>query len=170
MDSVAKSVVDLVFHADRLPPAINIVHSDPVNWNAVIQDVADAMVQELHPSVPLRLVSFQEWVSLLEKYGSSLDEASQVKIVSRFSRGIITLLMFLIQPAIKLRNFFEGLAQADVAGFNGLNPQRAEAGGGSRFAIAQAEAASPTRRGLQPLSKQDVERWVAYWKGVGLFE
>ena len=44
MDSVAKSVVDLVFNVDRLPPAINIVHSNPVNWNTVIQDVAEAMV------------------------------------------------------------------------------------------------------------------------------
>ena len=60
MDSVANSIVDLVFNVDRLPPAINIVHSDPVNWNAVIQDVADAMVRELHLPMPLRLVSFQE--------------------------------------------------------------------------------------------------------------
>jgi hypothetical protein len=85
MDSVANSIVDLVFNVDRLPPAINIVHSDPVNWNAVIQDVADAMVQELHLPTPLRLVSFQEWFSLLEKYGSSLDEAKQVNIVSHFA-------------------------------------------------------------------------------------
>ena len=75
-----------------------------------------------------------------------------------------------MQPALKLRDFFKGLAQADVAVSNMPNPQSAEAGGGTRFALAQAEAASPTRRGLQALSKQDVERWVAYWRGVGLYE
>ena len=84
MDSVANSVVDLVFHIDRLPPAINIVHSHPVPWNAVIQDVADAMVQELQLPKPLPLVSFQEWFSLLEKHGNSLDEADQIKIVRSF--------------------------------------------------------------------------------------
>jgi hypothetical protein len=36
-----------------------------------------------------------------------------------------------------------------------------EAGGALRH-FAQAEAASPTRRGLQPLSKQDAECRVAY--------
>jgi len=84
MDSVANSVVDLVFHVDKLPPAINVVHSNPVSWNAVIQDVADAMIQELNLSKPLPLVSFQEWVSLLDKHANSLDEATQIKIVRSF--------------------------------------------------------------------------------------
>jgi len=92
MDSVANSIVDLVFNVDRLPPAINIVHSHPVKWNTVIQDVGDAMVQELHLSKPLPLVSFQEWFSLLEKRGGSLDGANQIKIVSRFFFRIVRLL------------------------------------------------------------------------------
>ena len=75
-----------------------------------------------------------------------------------------------MQPALKLRGFFKGLVQADVAISNMSNPSNAQAGGGTRFAIAQAEASSPSRRGLQPLSKQDAKRWVAYWKGVGHFE
>ena len=108
MDSVAKSVVDLVFHVDRLPPAINVVHSDPVNWNAVIQDVADAMVQQLRLPAPLRLVSFQEWVSLLGKHGSSLDEASQVKIVSHFSRRMIRLLTRLDAAGLEIAGFLQG--------------------------------------------------------------
>ena len=74
IDSVAESIVDLVFNVDRLPPAIIIVHSDPANWNAVIQDVADAMVREFHLPTPLRLISFQEWFALPEKHGSSLDD------------------------------------------------------------------------------------------------
>jgi hypothetical protein len=105
MDSVTKSIVDLVFNADRLPPAINIVHSDPVNWNAVIQDVADAMVRELHLPTPLRLVSFQEWFSFLVKHGSSLDDSSQVKIVSYFARRMIRLLMFLDAAGLEIAGF-----------------------------------------------------------------
>jgi hypothetical protein len=62
------------------------------------------------------------------------------------------------------------MAQADVAVSSGSNPRSAEAGGFSHFAIARADATSPTRRGLQPLTKQDAVRWVAYWRGVGLFE
>ena len=108
MDSVAKSIVDLVFKIDRLPPAINIVHSDPVNWNAVIQDVADAMAWELHLPMPLRLVSFQEWFSLLEKHGSSLDDSSQIKIVSRFSRRIARLLTFLDAAGLEIAGFLQG--------------------------------------------------------------
>ena len=108
MDSVARSVVDLVFSVDRLPPAINIVHSNPVDWNTVIQDVADAMVQELHLPAPLRLVSFQEWFSLLEKHGSSLDETSQVKIVSRFSRRIIRLFTRLDAAGLETAGFLQG--------------------------------------------------------------
>ena len=108
MDSVANSIVDLVFNVDRLPPAINIVHSDPVNWNAVIQDVADAMVRELHLPMPLRLVSFQEWFSLLEKHGSSLDEAKQVKIVSHFAWRMIRLPMLLDTAGLKIAEFLQG--------------------------------------------------------------
>ena len=74
------------------------------------------------------------------------------------------------QPALKLRDFFKNLSQADIAVSSGPNAQSAEAGGTTHFEIAQAEATSPTRRELQPLSKQDTVRWVAYWKGVGLFE
>ena len=62
------------------------------------------------------------------------------------------------------------MAQADDVVSNGPNPGSAEAGGTTHFAIAQAQAMSPTRRGLQPLSKQDAELWVAYWTGVGHFE
>ena len=75
-----------------------------------------------------------------------------------------------MQPALKLWDFFKSLAQADEAVSDGSSPGSAEAGGMSRFAIAQAQATSPTRGGLQPLSKQDVELWVGYWRGVGLFE
>ena len=75
-----------------------------------------------------------------------------------------------MQPALKLRDFFKGLAQANEAISSGSNPGTAEAGGLSHFAIAQVQATSPTRRGLQPLSKQDAELWVAYWRGVGLFD
>jgi len=75
-----------------------------------------------------------------------------------------------MQPALKLRDFFKGLAQADEAVSSGSNPGSAEAGGASHFAIAQAQATSPTRHALQPLSKQDAEHWVAYWRGVGLFK
>jgi hypothetical protein len=108
MDSVANSIVDLIFNVDRLPPAINIVHSHPVNWSAVIQDVADAMVQELHLPTPLRLVSFQEWFSLLEKHGSSSDEAKQVKIVSRFAWRMIRLLTLLDTAGLEIAGFLQG--------------------------------------------------------------
>ena len=75
-----------------------------------------------------------------------------------------------MQPALKLRDFFKTLSQADQAISTRSNAHNPEAGGGTHFAIAQAEATSPTRRGLQPLSKQDALRWVAYWRGVGLFD
>ena len=107
MDSVANSIVDLVFSDDRLPPAINIVHSDPVKWNTVIQDVADAMVQKLHLPTPLRLVSFQEWFSLLEKHGSSLDEAKQVKIVSHFAWRMISVLMLFGAAGLEVAGFLQ---------------------------------------------------------------
>ena len=105
MQSVAKSIVDLVFHVDRLPPAINIVHSD---WNTVIQDVADAMVQEPHLPTPLQLVSFQEWFSLLEKNSDSLDEANQAKIVSCSPRRIIRSLTGLDVAGLEIARFLRG--------------------------------------------------------------
>jgi hypothetical protein len=108
MDSVANSIVDIVFNVARLPPAINIVHSDPVNWNAVIQDVADAMVRELNLLMPLRLVSFHEWFSLLEKHGGSLDEAKQVKIVSHFAWTMIRLPMLLDTAGLEIAGFLQG--------------------------------------------------------------
>ncbi|KAF8953646.1 hypothetical protein BDZ97DRAFT_1767277, partial [Flammula alnicola] len=43
--------------------ALNVLHSQPIEWNAMIQYVADALVRERNLAAPVPLVPFQDWFS-----------------------------------------------------------------------------------------------------------
>lgn len=80
MDAVAKAIVDTAFTNERLPPALNLVHPRPVEWNLVITSVRDAVKQEITEN--LELVSFQEWFSRLELHSKGAEESDMSRIVS----------------------------------------------------------------------------------------
>jgi hypothetical protein len=79
-------------------------------------------------------------------------------------------LTYVFQPAIKLLDFFGGMASADQAVRAMTDSSSAEAGGLTTLATERAQAASEALRTLPALEQADVERWVAYWKSKKFFD
>ncbi|KAF8974264.1 hypothetical protein BDZ97DRAFT_1772696 [Flammula alnicola] len=109
MDAVSDSILDLVFYPKRFPSALNLVHSKPIKWNAVIQYIADALARERGMTASIPLVSFQEWVSMLEKRARSSTNEDQANIVSFYLH--ISLLMRTHRPptaCYQIARLFQG--------------------------------------------------------------
>jgi hypothetical protein len=107
---------------------------------------------------------------LLEKRGSSLSEANrwQVKIASRFSWRIVRSLTRLdaagpFEIAEFLRGYGHKLMWLYRVGRTRAVRKREEPSCTGTGRGCQSE-----RRESQALSKQDAERRVGYWRGVGL--
>ena len=85
MDLVASSILDLTLSGKAYPPAINILHTRPIQWNTALRHIADALVQEEVTS-QLPFVPFPEWVSSLEKRAQpSPREKDMTEVVSSSS-------------------------------------------------------------------------------------
>ncbi|KAG6867617.1 hypothetical protein C0993_000498 [Termitomyces sp. T159_Od127] len=146
MHAVSKTIVEIAFTADKLPEAINLVHPRPVQWNRVIDTLK--VVLDNH-RYSLRVVSFQEWFSLLEKRARNASDGDVQAI-----------------PAMKLLGFFRTISESDhVIANSGLH--EVESGGLAKFATAKAQSLSQTMREVQPIEAQDVNRWVGYWRCRG---
>ncbi|KAG6863132.1 hypothetical protein C0993_012766, partial [Termitomyces sp. T159_Od127] len=72
MHAVSKTILDIAFSADNLPEAINLVHPRPVKWVEVMNAFKAVLDKD---GYPLRMVSFQEWFSLLEKRAGNASDA-----------------------------------------------------------------------------------------------
>jgi hypothetical protein len=83
MDAVSKAILDVAFATEPPPIAVNLVHPRPVEWNAVILSVRDAILQtqEIDPDA-LRIVSFEEWFTMLEGRSKTAKDADLITIVS----------------------------------------------------------------------------------------
>lgn len=83
MDAVSQTILDVAFSKERPPIALNLVHPRPVEWNDVILPVGEEVRRQrgLEGS-SLRVVSFQEWFSLVEDRAKSASEDDVKKIVS----------------------------------------------------------------------------------------
>ncbi|KAF8971819.1 acetyl-CoA synthetase-like protein [Flammula alnicola] len=146
-NSVSDCLMDLVFYAERYPPALNIVHPNPVPWNATIKHIREALELERNTSLPL--ISFQEWFTILGKRGASSNSDDLVKI-----------------PAIKLHDFFQGLYNGDQT----ISSKDAEAFGSTEFATQKVKGISKTLAELPPLTPEHAHRWLKYWNNAGFFD
>ncbi|KAG6810396.1 putative NRPS-like protein biosynthetic cluster [Tricholoma furcatifolium] len=149
MHAVSKAIIDVAFSSKELPQALNVVHPRPIQWNEVINSIKIALEEERGS---LDVVPFQEWFSLLEKRSRNASD-SELKSI----------------PAIKLLEFFRGISKADQA-INEAGLREVESGGLASFATVKAQAFSPTMKDVPSLQAEDVKRWVAYWRGAGLFD
>ncbi|KAG6899435.1 hypothetical protein C0993_010310 [Termitomyces sp. T159_Od127] len=119
MHTVSKTILDVAFSTDKLPMAINLVHPRPVQWNGVI----DALKLVLHKDgSSLRVVSFQEWFSLLEKRARNASDTDIQNI-----------------PAVKLLEFFRTISEADHVITEG-GRREVESGGLAKFTSAKAQS------------------------------
>ncbi|KAG5733212.1 hypothetical protein E4T56_gene2239, partial [Termitomyces sp. T112] len=97
---------------------------------------------------PLRVVSFQEWFSLLEKRSKNASDADIQAI-----------------PAVKLLEFFRTISKANCA-IAEAGRHEVESGGLAKFATVKAQHLSQTMREVRPIGAEDVRRWVSYWRDV----
>jgi hypothetical protein len=77
-------------------------------------------------------------------------------------------LSHLLQPAIKLLEFFRATANADEALRSGQLLGK-ESGGMADFSTKSAQSVSQTMRELPSIGAEHVDMWVKYWKSAGLF-
>ena len=71
------------------------------------------------------------------------------------------------QPAIKLLDFFSFSAMTDTAIRQVESPDSEEAGGLTKLSTIKAQTISECMRSLPSIGREDAQRWVKYWKGVG---
>ncbi|TFK59329.1 putative aminoadipate reductase [Pluteus cervinus] len=144
LDAVASHSLDVAF-APRASPALNVVHPRPVSWNNAMKAINAALVDHGVVSDELGLIPFDKWVERLERRSADKSEENFKKL-----------------PGIKLLPFYRQMAHggADVG------PED-ETGGVPKLALEKSCEISPTLRDLKPLTKEDAERWIEYWKSVG---
>ena len=78
-------------------------------------------------------------------------------------------IIFCFQPAVKLVDFFRQLSAGDVK-VTSSGRLDTEAGGLTNFSTVKMQEMSKAMRDLKPLVCEDIERWVQYWDGRGLFD
>ncbi|KZP22007.1 NAD(P)-binding protein [Athelia psychrophila] len=151
MDVVSQAILDVALSKEAPSIALNIVHPRPSQWSAVITSVASAMQRAGLTRRRLPLVPFKEWFARLEQRSKGAYAGEMADI-----------------PALKLLEFFRGMAAADVvmrtSGRTDLE------GGMASLATSKAQAASQTIAEVQPIGAEDAQRWVDYWISKGFFD
>ncbi|KAF9478063.1 putative aminoadipate reductase [Pholiota conissans] len=143
---VAGSLLDLAFSNKKYPPALNLVHHNPVEWNSTIKYIKQALEKECKVSLPF--IPYQEWVAKVSQLAVSAN-SEQLKAI----------------PAIKLLGFFESLA----AGERAATPNQTEAFGTTKFTTNKLKVISKTFSELPHISSEHAYAWVKYWNSAGLF-
>jgi len=147
-DKAAQSILDAM-HGFAMSPSgvseyLHLVHPNPVQWDDILNPLAAEM--------SCTLVPFSKWLNALEE---AAEDHKQVEC----------------NPAIKLLEFYRGIAVAEVArgeGDDGAYKTK-EAMGIADLKTTKAEEKSQTLKTLQPLGQADAYRWMAYWHKHGLF-
>lgn len=123
-------------------PFVHLAHPKPVPFTTVMEPIAESL------GVPI--VPYAEWLAKLEKV---LEDSSASAVEAAREN-----------PALRLVDFYR------VAG-TGDDPQK-EAFSGTRLEIKEAARASRTLGdpGLPTLGSADANRWMSYWKQIGVLK
>jgi hypothetical protein len=146
MHTISQGIIDVVLSPDATA-AYNFVHPRPVEWDGLISQVNDALLQQEVVKERLPIVKYEEWLSLLEAQASS----ATAELIEKL-------------PAIKLIDFFRSLKLSMDAGTSG---KVKEAAGGPMFSTAKAQQISKAMADLPKLSREDASLWIKYWKSTG---
>jgi hypothetical protein len=168
-DAVCQAILDVAFAPATPERALNLVHPRPIAWEQIMGAMSQSL-ETLGIHDRLALVDLQTWFAKLTEASRGADDATLRRIVRCSLVSTRAMLTHAFQPAIKLLDFFGGMASADQALRATTDSSRAEAGGLSILATERAQAASEALRTLPSLEQPDVERWVAYWKSKNFFD
>lgn len=119
---------------------INLVHPHPIP--------ASPMMERLGEHLGLPLVPYSEWLNALE---SSATTSSSIPGVSTTS---------LSNPAISLLHFYRSARLPSAAD--------SEAFGFTPMKTNNAVETVPWLNTLEQIGKEDIDKWVGYWRRVGL--
>ncbi|KIO03672.1 hypothetical protein M404DRAFT_1001160 [Pisolithus tinctorius Marx 270] len=144
MDAVSGAVLDVTLGDDEPPIAINVVHPRPVEFEAVMKPISDALFEKKITKERLPLLHSTEWFHRLEKQAVNANEEKIRRV-----------------PAIKLVDYLRTFDQQSSGQDTSVLAVT--------FATDTAERVSKTMAKLPPLSRSDAIRWVDYWVSVGWF-
>ena len=171
------AILDIALGEDEPPLTINVVHPHPVEWEALMRPISNALFAKNITVEPLPLVPSAEWYHRLEKYAINANEGKIKRVVCFVDNLSLDLFVNLHQiqlalckPAIKLLNYLSFFVQGDQ---HSGDTKGGQADYGSmlafKYSTEVAERASKTMRELPRISTSDVTRWVDYWKFVRWF-
>ena len=80
-DAVSGAILDVALGEDEPPIVINIVHPRPVEWEALMKPISDALFAKNVTREPLPLVPSAEWYQRLEKHAVNANEAKIKRVV-----------------------------------------------------------------------------------------
>ncbi|KAF8878948.1 putative aminoadipate reductase [Infundibulicybe gibba] len=152
MNSVSQAILETAFSIDPPAVALNLVHPRPIEWNSIITAIGHALRRRQLANESFPIIPFQQWFGRLEERARTATD------------GDLELI-----PAIKLLDFFRGVASFDSTLGTQNGQETMESGGVTRFKTDRAEATSVTMRTLPSIGDEDAGRWVDYWEKVGLF-
>ncbi|KIM56982.1 hypothetical protein SCLCIDRAFT_1219816 [Scleroderma citrinum Foug A] len=150
-DAVSGTILDVALGEDEPPIMINVVHPRPVEWEALMKTIGDALFAKNVTREPLPIIHSAEWYHRLEEHAVNANEAKMKRV-----------------PAIKLLNYLSFFAQGDQ--HSNLEQDGDANVLAFEYSTEIAERASKTMRELPRISKSDVTRWVDYWESVGWFQ
>jgi len=147
MPTVSQAVVDGAMLHD-CEPVVNLVHPHAIEWDRIMHATSDSLFDSGLTSDALPMIKFSDWLDRLK----SLDVGQQDRA-----------------PALKMLPFFEHFARKDEESrASGVDSSESfEAGGRATFMTDRAQLASPSLANLRgvELGREDVDRWIAFWKG-----
>jgi hypothetical protein len=148
VDNISRIILDVLFKKEVLPTSLNVVHPKPIPWTYMINTVNHAL-QKNNVCPKLALVSWAEWMSKVEKFGSG-----------RLDQDLLQSL-----PAIKILTFFQGLS-VHAGNGNATSDVMVEF---PKFLTDTACKTSKTLCNMDPLTHTDIERWIDLWHLKGFF-
>ncbi|KAF7985842.1 hypothetical protein HWV62_526 [Athelia sp. TMB] len=144
VDVVSQAILDIALSNQAPTIALNIVHPKPSRWSDLVRSVADALHHMGITKEAVPLIPFREWLGLLEKRSAGADAVDMAEI-----------------PAIKLLDFFRGMASADER-VRQLGCNEMEVGLATLCTL-KSQAASKAMADVKPLGAGDAQLWVKYW-------
>ncbi|CAA7263093.1 unnamed protein product [Cyclocybe aegerita] len=150
MDATAQTILDVAFAKEQAQFALNLVHPRPTKWKEIMGVISSELMIVSGSTTPLPLIPFYEWFKKVEERAKNPAANDFEKI-----------------PGIKLLSFYCKLAKADqILGKKPGNHCMESAGMGD-FSTSCIQNVSETMRMVPPIAEVDIQRWIAYWKGVG---